>query len=82
MAKPICTSCQHCRIPTNGLGVLAAKCYAPQGVPVGERLAGNTEKETRWEYCAIQRDSRWPLDVLLNACGQRGRWFQPKQGTV
>ena len=80
MAKPICTSCQHCRI--GPAGVEFAKCYAPQGVAVGERLAGNTDAETRWRYCAIQRGRQWPMDVLLNACGQRGRWFQPKQEAV
>ena len=78
--KPICTSCQHCRIGSTG--VEFTKCYAPQGVSVGERLAGNTNMETRWKYCAIQRDIRWPMDIIFNACGQRGRWFQPKQEAV
>ena len=77
--KPICTSCQHCRIPD---GVEFAKCHAPQGVVVGERLTGNTDTETTWRFCAIQRGNQWPLDILMNQCGQRGRWFQPKQEAV
>ena len=80
-AKPICTSCQHCRIPAI-TGVEFAKCYAPQGVAVAERLAGNTDAETEWRFCSIQRSHRWPFDVLMNQCGQRGRWFQPKQEAV
>ena len=78
--KPICTSCQHCRIPSSGDEF--AKCYAPQGIRTGERLAGNTVTATRWVYCSIQRQSRWPLDMMSNSCGQRGRWFQPKQEAV
>ena len=79
--KPICTSCQHCRIPPI-LGVMSARCHAPEGHSIGERLAGNTDGETTWRYCAIQRDRQWPMDVMLNQCGQRGRWFQPKQEAV
>ena len=78
--KPICTSCQHCRIPSTG--VEFAKCYASQGVRERDRLAGITDPETRWVYCSVQRGMVWPLDVLFNACGQRGRWFQPKQEAV
>ena len=80
MAKPTCTSCQHCRIGPNG--VEFAKCYAPQGVDLGQRLAGSTAKATKWVYCSIQRTTPWPLDVLFNTCGQRGRWFQPKREAV
>ena len=79
MAKPICTNCQHYRIPD---GMAAARCYAPQGITAGERLAGNIEAETRFKYCAIQRDISWPMDIMINGCGQRGRWFQPKQEAV
>ena len=78
MAKPICTSCQHCRIQRI-TGVEFAKCHAPQGVAVSARLVGHTDPETRWVYCSVQRGIHWPMDVLLRACGQRGRWFQPKE---
>ena len=79
-AKPICTSCQHCRIPSSGAGI--TRCDLLKAISVGEHLAGNTDRVTEWQDCSIQRSQRWPLDILMNQCGQRGRWFQPKQEAV
>ena len=78
--KPICTSCQHCDATSDGVSF--AQCHAREPVKIGERLSGNDRVRTSWQFCALQRSRSWPFDILMNQCGQRGRWFQPKQEAV
>lgn len=78
MARPICTACKHCH-PDTIAGPTYNLCYAPKGRNISETLAGVVKGPAKYKFCFIQRQDNWFGSLLMNTCGLRGRWFEPKE---
>lgn len=77
MARPICTACKHCHPDT--IAGQINKCHAPKGRDIPETLAGVVNGPAKYTFCSIQRQENWFWSLVMNTCGLRGRWFEPKE---
>lgn len=79
----LCKDCKHSRGNDRFM-----ECHAPQNVDkttyithaavLGEDIVDESTR-LRWAYCNTQRTGGWLSNLITNSCGERARWFEPKE---
>ena len=79
--------CKDCKWVVVGVsGEEYAKCSYPKSqgnkAKSGAKLTGFEYASTAGDYCHLSRDEGYIGSWILNYCGRRGRWFEPKENPV
>lgn len=63
-----CTDCKHCKPYIGAFGFRFKELD----------ICTSTKTTNKYKYCDTQRTNGWPLYILFNSCGKRGRHWEKK----
>jgi len=76
MKLKLCKDCRWCKKDKDG-GYKYAVCKSPKRHFKDIDMVSGEEKSKN--YCDIDRECRFLLSLMVSVCGEKARWFEPKE---